>query len=86
MIQIGAQVALAKPSTPLSSPSQSPSEQLVTLNNVHQFIDMVKAVVVMEIASIGAFWFPLNFGKISVNLLINPRRRREALPSSSIRR
>jgi hypothetical protein len=51
MIQTGAQMASAKPSTPPSSPSQSPSEQLVTLNNVHQFIDMVKAVVAMEIAS-----------------------------------
>jgi hypothetical protein len=51
MIQTGAQMAPAKPSTPPSSPSQSSSEQLVTLNNVHQFIDMVKAVVAMEIAS-----------------------------------
>jgi hypothetical protein len=40
----------AKPSTLLSSPSQSSSEQLVTLNNVHQFIDIAKAVVAMEIA------------------------------------
>jgi hypothetical protein len=51
MIQTGPQMASAKPSTPPSSPSQSPSEQLVTLNNVHQFVDMVKAVVAMEIAS-----------------------------------
>lgn len=51
MIQTGSQMAPAKPSTPPSSPSQSSSEQLVTLNNVHQFIDMVKAIVAMEIAS-----------------------------------
>jgi hypothetical protein len=51
MIQTGAQMAPAKPSTPPSSPSQPSSEQLVTLSNVHQFIDMVRAVVAMEIAS-----------------------------------
>jgi hypothetical protein len=51
IIQTGAQMAQAKPSTPPSSPTQSSSEQLVTLSSVHQFIDMVKAVVAMEIAS-----------------------------------
>jgi hypothetical protein len=51
MTQASPSVALAQQSTPPSSPSQPSSEQLVTLNNVHQFIDMVKAVVAMEIAS-----------------------------------
>jgi hypothetical protein len=51
MIQTGAQIAPAKLSTPPSSLSQLSSEQLVTLNNVYQFIDMVKAVVAIEIAS-----------------------------------
>jgi hypothetical protein len=51
MTQASPSVALAQQSTPPSSPSQPSSEQLVTLNSVHQFIDMVKAVVAMEIAS-----------------------------------
>jgi hypothetical protein len=51
MIQTGSQIAPVKPSTPPSSPSQSSSEQLVTLNNAHQFIDMVKVVIVIEITS-----------------------------------
>ena len=40
--------AVAEQTTPPNSPT---SEQIVTLNNVQQFIDMVKAVVAMEIAS-----------------------------------
>jgi hypothetical protein len=45
MIQTGAQMAPEKPSTSPSSPSQSSSEQLVTLNNVLQFIYMVKQLI-----------------------------------------
>jgi hypothetical protein len=44
------QTALAQPTTPPSSPNPS-SDHIVTLNNVQQFMDMVKAVVAMEIAS-----------------------------------
>jgi len=51
MIQTGAQMALERPSTPPSSPTQLSSEELVTLNSVYQFINIVKAIVAMEIAS-----------------------------------
>ena len=44
------QTALAQPTIPPSSPNVPP-EPIVTLNNAQQFIDMVKAVVAMEIAS-----------------------------------
>jgi len=44
------QTALAQPTTPPSSPNPS-SDPIVTLNNALQFIDMIKAVVAMEIAS-----------------------------------
>jgi len=44
------QTALAQPTTPPSSPNPS-SDPIVTLSNAQQFIDMVKAVVTMEIAS-----------------------------------
>ncbi|CAG8981848.1 hypothetical protein HYALB_00014000 [Hymenoscyphus albidus] len=48
MIHTGPPLSAAQPATPPSSPNQlSP----VTLNNVQQFIDMVKEVVVREIAS-----------------------------------
>ncbi|KAE8440392.1 hypothetical protein EG329_008168 [Mollisiaceae sp. DMI_Dod_QoI] len=43
------QTALARPTTPPSS-SNSPLDHIITLNNVPQFIDMVKAVVAMQIA------------------------------------
>jgi hypothetical protein len=49
MIQTGCPLSAAQPNTPPSSPNQH--EHVVTLNNVQQFIDMVKAVVAMEIAS-----------------------------------
>lgn len=49
MIQTGCPLSAAQPNTPPSSPNQH--EHVVTLNNVQQFIDMVKAVVAMEFAS-----------------------------------
>ena len=50
MIQTGAPLSLAQPSTPPSSPNLLSSEHIVTLNNAQQFIEMVKAVVAMEAA------------------------------------
>lgn len=47
MIQTGAPLSLAQPSTPPSSPNLLSSEHIVTLSNVQQFIEMVKA---MEVA------------------------------------
>jgi hypothetical protein len=44
------QTVLAQPTTPPSSPNPS-SDHIVTLNNIQQFIDIVKAVVAMEIVS-----------------------------------
>jgi hypothetical protein len=51
MIQASPSVALARPSTPPSSPSLPSSERVVTLSNAQEFIEMVKAVVAMQIAS-----------------------------------
>jgi len=44
------QTARAQPTTPPNSPNPS-SDPIVTLSNAQQFIDMVKAVVAMDIAS-----------------------------------
>ena len=52
------QTALAQPTTPPSSPNTS-SDPIVTLSNAQQFIDMVKAVVTMEIASTSPTHQPL---------------------------
>ncbi|KUJ06192.1 uncharacterized protein LY89DRAFT_712694 [Mollisia scopiformis] len=49
-VQTGSSLALSQPNTPPSSPNPSSSEHIVTLNNAQQFIDMVKAVVAMQIA------------------------------------
>ena len=43
--------SVAQPTTPPSSPSLPSSEHVVTLSNAQEFIDMVKAVVAMQIAS-----------------------------------
>jgi hypothetical protein len=51
MIQASPSVALAQQSTPPSSPSQPSSEHVITLGNAQEFIDMVKAIVAMQIAS-----------------------------------
>jgi hypothetical protein len=51
MIQASPSVALAQPTTPPSSPNLSSSEHIVTLNNAQQFIEVVKAVVDMQMAS-----------------------------------
>jgi hypothetical protein len=51
MIQASPSVALAQPSTPPSSPSLLSSEHVVTLSIAQEFLDMVKAVVAMQIAS-----------------------------------
>jgi hypothetical protein len=51
MIQASPSVALAQQSTPPSSPSRPSSEHVVTLSNAQEFIDMVKAIVAMQIAS-----------------------------------
>ena len=51
MIQASPSVALAQQSIPPSSPSLPSSESVVTLSNAQEFIDMVKAVVAMQIAS-----------------------------------
>jgi hypothetical protein len=48
-IQTSSQMALAQPGTPPSSPNQS--EHMVGWNNAHQFIDVLKAIVDMQIAS-----------------------------------
>jgi hypothetical protein len=50
MIQASPSVALAQQSTPPSSPSLPSSEQVITLSNAQEFIDMVKAIVAMQIA------------------------------------
>jgi hypothetical protein len=50
MVQTGAPLTQARPSTPPSSPNTS-SEHVVTLSNAQEFIGMVKAVVAMQIAS-----------------------------------
>jgi hypothetical protein len=44
-------MAPAKPSILPNSPSQPLSEQLITLSNAQEFVDMVKAVVAIQIAS-----------------------------------
>jgi hypothetical protein len=49
MMQTSSQMALAQPGTPPSSPNQS--EHMVGWNNDHQFIDVLKAIVDMQIAS-----------------------------------
>jgi hypothetical protein len=49
MIQTDPQIALAQQTTPPSSPNQS--EHIVGWNNAHQFIDVLKAIVDMQIAS-----------------------------------
>jgi hypothetical protein len=49
MIQTGALLPLAQPTTLPSSPNL-PFEHIVTLNNAQQFIEMVKAIVAMEVA------------------------------------
>jgi hypothetical protein len=49
MIQTSSQMALAQPGTPPSSPNKS--EHIVGWNNAHQFIDVLKAIVDMQIAS-----------------------------------
>jgi len=51
MVHTGASLSLAQPTTPPSSLDLPSSEYIVTLNNAQQFIDMVKAVVAMQIAS-----------------------------------
>jgi hypothetical protein len=51
MIQKGCPLSQALPRTPPSTPKFSPSEHVVTLNSVQQFIDMVQAVVAMKPAS-----------------------------------
>lgn len=51
MAQVGPPLSLAQPTTPPSSPNIASSEPAPTLNNVQQFIEMVKAVVAIEIAS-----------------------------------
>jgi hypothetical protein len=49
MIQTSSQMALTQPGTPPSSPNQS--EHIFGWNNAHQFIDVLKAIVDMQIAS-----------------------------------
>ena len=51
MVQIGPSLPHPQPGTPPSSPNPSSSEHVVTLSNAQQLIDMVKAIVAMEIAS-----------------------------------
>jgi hypothetical protein len=51
MIQASPSVALAQQSTPPSRPSLPSSEHVITLGNAQEFIDMVKAIVAMQIAS-----------------------------------
>ena len=50
MVHAGASLSRAHPSTPPSSPNL-PSEQVVTLSNTQQFIEMVNAIVAMQVAS-----------------------------------
>jgi hypothetical protein len=50
MVQTGAPLTQARPSTPPSSPNAS-SEHVVTLSNAQQFIEMVNAIVAIQIAS-----------------------------------
>jgi hypothetical protein len=49
MIQTSSQMAPTQPGTPPSSPNQS--EHIAGWNNAHQFIDVLKAIVDMQIAS-----------------------------------
>lgn len=51
MAHTGDSLSPAQPTTPPSSPNLPSSEHIVTLSNVQQFIDMVEAVVAMQIAS-----------------------------------
>jgi len=50
MVHTGAPLTQAHPSTPPSSPNDS-SEHVVTLSNAQQFIEMVTAIVAMQMAS-----------------------------------
>ncbi len=51
MMHSGPPLSQAHSSTPPDSPSLLPGSQVFTLNDVHQFIEMVKATVAMQIAS-----------------------------------
>ena len=51
MLHYGPPMAEVQPTTPPSSPSLPSSEHILSWNNAQQFIDMVKAVVDMHIAS-----------------------------------
>jgi hypothetical protein len=51
MIQTGTPLAIAQPTTPPSTPNLPSSEQVVTLSNAQQLIEMVKVIVAIEIAS-----------------------------------
>jgi hypothetical protein len=50
MVHTGAPLTQAHPSTPPSSPNDS-SEHVVTLSSAQQFIEMVTAIVAMQMAS-----------------------------------
>lgn len=51
IIQTDLPFAPAQPTTPPITPNLPSSEQVVTLSNAQQFIEMVKAIVAIEIAS-----------------------------------
>jgi hypothetical protein len=50
MMHSGPQLSQAHSSTPPDSPSLPPGSQAFTVNDVHKFIEMVKATVAMQIA------------------------------------
>jgi hypothetical protein len=50
MVHTGAPLTQARPNTPPSSPNDS-SEHVVTLSSAQQFIEMVTAIVAMQMAS-----------------------------------
>jgi hypothetical protein len=51
MVQTGPPMSVACPRTPPTSPGLAPAPQAFTLNDAQQFLEMIKAVIDMQVAS-----------------------------------